>query len=420
MKDIRELIEKISNTASTKAKQQLLEDNKSDYKLFTLLQLHENPFLQFYITKLPIERPVAKPFPLMNSTNYDRFMQLVGLLSHRTITGHEALGAVWDFFQACDEDETWVFRTILLKEPLNFGAKLINKVKPGLIPEFGLMLADSKQPKLSEVKYPIIGQTKLDGFRCVYFPKEKVFMGRNGRPINNKNLNSYFEEFIKRNANHVIDGELYSDTLSFNQIASVLNSDEKPLDGIYYCAYDFMRNDEWVRQECETPYMTRINNLAIAVKQWTMDGVKNVSVVTSEDLLNEAAVQNFYQWALDQGFEGLMLKDPNGAYEWKRVTVKSGIMMKVKPCDEYDGKVVSYEEGEGKYVGKLGVLVVEVKGIKNEVKVGSGFSDQEREEYWADKKNLVGKWIKLEATEITENNESLRFPRFLAFRDSKD
>lgn len=420
MKDIRAILEAISGTASLKTKEKLLLEQKNNFKLFQLLNLHQNPFQQFYISKLPTERPDVKPFPLMNSTNYDRFMQLVGLLHNRTITGHDALGAVYDFFAGCDEDETWVFRTILLKEPLKFGAKLINKVRPNLIPEFDLMLADANQPKLDEIKYPIISQTKLDGFRCVYFPHEKVFMGRNGKPIKNENLLVYFDEFVKRNGHHVVDGELYSDTLSFNQIASVLNSENKPLDGIYFCAYDYMREEDWRNQECKVPYTTRINNLAIAFKQWKLDGVKNIEVVTSELHINEEQVQNFYAWALAQGFEGLMLKDPNGAYQWKRVTVKSGIMMKLKPHDEYDGKIVRSEEGTGHHAGKLGALVVVIRGIRNEVKVGSGFTEAQRDEYWADKNNLEGKWIKLKGFEVTEGNESLRFPIFIAFRDSKD
>jgi DNA ligase-1 len=419
MKDLREIIEKISNTASTKEKEKLLKDNVSNFKLFQLLELHLNPFRQFYVTKLPVARPDAKAFPFMNSTNYDRFLQLTGILHRRTVTGHEALAAVYDFFKDCNEDEAWVFQTILLKEPLNFGAKLINKVKPRLIPEFGLMLADAKQPKLADIKYPIIAQTKLDGFRCVYFPKERVFMGRNGKPVRNENLNKYFEEFVKRNTKHVIDGELYSDTLSFNEIASILNSEDKPLDGIYYCAYDFMREDEWACQKSVYVYLTRINNLAIAVKQWNKEGVKNVSVVTSEDLQNEAAVQNFYQWALDQGFEGLMLKDPNGAYQWKRVTVKSGIMMKLKPHDEYDGQIIGFEEGTGQHKGMLGSFIVEVEGIRNAVSVGSGFTEAQRTEIWKNPYPYVRQWIKLKGFEVTEGKESLRFPIFLSFRDSK-
>ena len=131
-------------------------------------------------------------------------------------------------------------------------------------------------------------------------------------------------------------------------------------------------------------------------------------------------IQEYYKQALDEGYEGLMLKSTKGNYQWKRVSAKSQIMSKLKPSDDYDGKIIGYEEGEGKYVGQLGVFIVEVEGITNPVKVGSGLKEEQRKEFWEKKDEFIGQWIKLKAFEITENKESLRFPVFLNIRDAKD
>jgi len=421
MKEIREIIELVGKTASLKEKERILNEHKDNMQLFELLRLHLNPYDQFYIAKMPTETiPGIEHWVPEGKDHYHQFCNLVRELKTRSITGHIAQKSVYEFFKKCDADERWVFETVLLKKAMNFGTSLVNKVmvtKTGkFIPEFDCMLADADQPKLSEVTYPVVAQLKLDGFRAVYFPDSKTFIGRNGKAIRNQNLQNYFAK-LSKNQTYVLDGELYSDTLNFNQISSVLNSEDKPLDGIYYCVYDCVPKYNWIEQTYDVPYRNRWELLETLSKLWNMDNVKVITGITAN---NEQEVAEFYKDALNKGYEGLMLKGINGTYQWKRVSVKSQIMMKLKPSDEYDGKIIGTEEGEGKIVGQLGKLIVRVDGIKNEVGVGTGFSEEQRKEFWKNRNQLVGEWIRMKAFEVTEGKESLRFPVFLAIRDSKD
>ena len=114
-----------------------------------------------------------------------------------------------------------------------------------------------------------------------------------------------------------------------------------------------------------------------------------------------------------------MVKPVGGIYECKRSTG----WLKVKPFIEVSLKVVDVEEGTGRNVGKLGALVVEGTDMDKFIKtnVGSGLTDADRETFWADKDKLIGQVVEVRADAITQNQDtqneySLRFPRFLRFR----
>ncbi len=74
------------------------------------------------------------------------------------------------------------------------------------------------------------------------------------------------------------------------------------------------------------------------------------------------------------GGEGLMLRQPDSAYEGRR----SPTLLKVKPYDDAEATVVAHEPGQGKYAGKLGALRVRTDDGR-EFSIGSGLSDKERE-----------------------------------------
>jgi DNA ligase-1 len=84
--------------------------------------------------------------------------------------------------------------------------------------------------------------------------------------------------------------------------------------------------------------------------------------------------------------------------------------------------IVGFEEGTGRNQGRLGAIICE--GIDNErsirVNVGTGLSDSNRDKYWVARNDLFGHLVEVQADAITQNQDgtySLRFPRFLRFRD---
>ena len=129
------------------------------------------------------------------------------------------------------------------------------------------------------------------------------------------------------------------------------------------------------------------------------------------------------RYAKDQvnaGFEGIMIKNVDAPYECKRNT----FWMKWKPTITVDLTVIELEEGTGRNKGRLGALVCSGTddGKLINVNVGSGFSDEDRDEYWNNKDMVVGRIAEILCDVITQNQDgtySLRFPRFVRFRDDK-
>jgi DNA ligase-1 len=171
--------------------------------------------------------------------------------------------------------------------------------------------------------------------------------------------------------------------------------------------------------------VTRSNNLMQWYNQFA-DHMPNVTVVGQElvDLDTAQGKERFKEInasAIAGGYEGLLIKDPDAAYECKR----SVAWLKLKPVISVDLTVMTLEEGTGKNVGVLGALVCEGtdQGRKIKVNVGSGLTDKQRKDMWNNKDLVIGQTVEILADAVTKSQDSetysLRFPRFNRFRDDK-
>jgi DNA ligase-1 len=141
------------------------------------------------------------------------------------------------------------------------------------------------------------------------------------------------------------------------------------------------------------------------------------------DLDTAAGKDQLERYAQDNvkaGFEGIMIKEMQAPYICKRSTD----WMKWKPVITVDLEVIGIEEGTGRNAGRLGALVCNGvdDGKEITVNVGSGFSDDDRDSYWRDSNFIIGRTAEIMCDVITQNQDgtySLRFPRFVRFRDDK-
>ena len=121
----------------------------------------------------------------------------------------------------------------------------------------------------------------------------------------------------------------------------------------------------------------------------------------------------FYWACRSIGFEGAVIKP----FDYDYVGSRSYRWMKMKNELSADVKVVAVEEGTGKYIGQMGKIVVDFNGVK--VKVGTGFSDAERELYYTQPNLVISKMTEILYMEKTPDG-SMRHPRFLRLRPDKD
>ena len=157
------------------------------------------------------------------------------------------------------------------------------------------------------------------------------------------------------------------------------------------------------------------------------DKIGNIGVIpqTEVDLdsyVGELQFMEYNKEAIENGYEGIMIKDVDGVYECKRL-VK---WLKMKPFIEVSLVVIGLEEGTGKNEGRLGALICEGEddGKRIRVNVGSGFTDEQRKDYWEDQEVMIDQIVEIRADAATLNQDSdnvysLRFPRFLRFRGFK-
>lgn len=362
---------------------------------------------------MPEKLPHVEDSTLDSKTRFQFFMGLANDLKGRFITGNKARDTVQTVFRMFPENEYQIYKKVLLKEAIGIGAATVNKVIPDLIPEFKVMLAPSQLPNLTDLKYPLYVQPKYDGFRAVY--RDNKFYTRSGIVYPNINLEQYFKD-LAGIQDYVLDGELYIHGEPFQDLSKVLNADEVAIpQKLKYHIYDIIPVNDWDKQSTKLSYVDRLKLLRSVVNNTIANYSKVIDAPT--DLVQDASeVVEIYKKYLKSGYEGCMLKAVEGKYQWKRTTLKSGEMIKLKPFETLDLKVTGIFDGEGKYEGKAGGIIVDYNNTS--VSVGSGFDDLTREEISKQPDKYIGKTVEIKYFEETEDG-SLRFPIFIRWRDDK-
>jgi DNA ligase-1 len=213
----------------------------------------------------------------------------------------------------------------------------------------------------------------------------------------------------------VFDGEIMSENFQalMKQVYRKTNVDTSDA---YLALFDVLDLSEFNAGEGKYNTLERKNILenlqfdeCIREVEWTRCNLDTEKGQTTFKAMNKTAIKN--------GYEGLMVKPIEAIYQCKR----SASWLKIKPIIEVTLTVVDIEEGQGKFDGTTGALVCEGidDGVNIKVNVGSGLTDENREEIWKDKETVIGQLVEIRADAITqaENGEySLRFPRFKTFR----
>jgi DNA ligase-1 len=170
----------------------------------------------------------------------------------------------------------------------------------------------------------------------------------------------------------------------------------------------------------------RRSNLLRSLKP-LFDKIGHIDIISQKEVdigtfVGDLEFGEYNATAVADGYEGILVKDPEAKYECKR----SHAWLKIKPFLTVDLTIVALEEGTGKNTGKLGALICEGSDQDRfiRVNVGSGLTDEQREEIWQDQDDVIGQIVEIKADCVTKNQDSdevysLRFPRFERFRGFK-
>ena len=262
---------------------------------------------------------------------------------------------------------------------------------------------------------------KIDGARCVAIVDsngDATFYSRTGKEFDTLAIVRAGIKALNI-TNVVFDGELClvddDGNEDFQGVMKQLKKKDHTIPNPSFKIFDMITHDEFYSKKGEKnrPYSIRYSNLREVMRDNTC---ACLSVLGQELIKDDDHFQEWVKKASDCGWEGIMVR-ANEPYKGKR----SKDLLKVKKFFDDEYVVFDAEFGPFRYVKDsaeceetmLSCVFIEHKG--HIVRVGSGFSIDQRQEFYADPDQIVGQTITVQYFEETKNQEggiSLRFPTF--------
>jgi DNA ligase-1 len=198
--------------------------------------------------------------------------------------------------------------------------------------------------------------------------------------------------------------------MQFHELNGVLNRKSEEASDVVLNLHDAIFLD---RPELAFKERYKYANIAYEMlKVWLGHWVELVPVLAVTAY--EEMFYKYFNQIIEEGGEGIILKNYNAGYFFGK---RNTNMMKIKEEVSKDLAVVGMVEGEGKYQGTLGALIVQSRdGTKHQV---SGMTDYERDLWWNNKESIIGKIVEVKAMKELEDG-SLREPRYKACRFDKE
>lgn len=419
---INQIFETLASNNSRNFKIDLLKQNKDNELLKEVIRLALDPFTQFYIRKIPEYSPLFdEPIATLKQA-----VDSLSILSSRTLTGNAAINQLIMTLSAISEGDAKVIERVIQKD-LKCGVSIAtaNAVWPNLIHEYPCMLCSAYDEKLvSKIKYPAFAQTKMDGQRVNAIVKDGIveFRSRSGKEVNL--LGNLEQEFLKlaEGNNLVFDGELLvrkdGNILSRQEGNGILNKANKntiskeEAELVEMTVWDMIPYDKFIEGKYDVSYRDRFDDLFTKTE---FNPSPKINVVMTSIVPNLDVARAFFNLMLEEGQEGIILKDGDSIWENKR----SKGQIKFKAELDVDLVVTDWLEGSGKYEGLLGALQCESSDGIIKVNVGSGFTDEDRKTI---DKDIIGSVISIKYNARIKNNsgeESLFLPVYLETRYDK-
>jgi DNA ligase-1 len=308
---------------------------------------------------------------------------------------------------------------------------MINKVKPGLIPTFDVALAkafDEKTQKKVIWEDRWFVSRKLDGVRCLTVIDangEPKFFSRQGKEfLTLDNLKTDIKALGLKNT--VLDGEvcILNETgdEDFAGIIKEIKRKDHTIATPFYWMFDMLDMQDFNSKTSEVTFGQRIADLNALFNTSKLKLYSPLLIgVLEQKIGNDQVFSEMMAESKAGGWEGLMLRK-NETYKGKRSTD----ILKVKQMFDDEYIVVDLENDihrvivDGSEVEELMLknVIIEHKG--NQVRVGSGFSHEQRRHYFENPNEILGKQITVQYFEESQSKSgeySLRFPVIKAVYD---
>ena len=412
MKELQEFIDEMRSTSSATDKIAII--TRSSAFIHKVLEATYNPYKQYHVTS----KTCIKNSHLCETyLGYPSVLfETLDKLTNREVTGHNAIKLVNGF------NNKLIYKIIDKDLDIRVGASTINKAIPGLIPTFKVALAQNYEGKCDWNDRWWVSR-KLDGVRCLAITDENgncKLYSRMGKEFTTLNK---VKEAIEATGiiNHVFDGEIClmdeNGDEDFQGVMKQLRRKDHQIKNPIFMMFDMLHKSEFNNEKGDTSLTKRLHTL----RSWILNNLNNPMIRSKNDILrytdqylirDEDHFKFWHEVECKDNWEGLMLRKDVG-YEGKRTKN----LLKVKKFHDAEYEVLGWDidqhevvrDGKSVSMTMLSQVWIEHKGYI--VKVGSGFTQEQRLEYMDG--SIVGKVITVQYFEETNNQEggiSLRFP----------
>ena len=352
------------------------------------------------------------------------FKEVIKYLSDFNSGSDMDIGTIQGFIENQPEEYQDFYKQMVTKKfRLGCDKKVVNSVIHGLIPSWNVQqaypISEKNEPKDGE--WFALSQ-KLNGNNCAYYKGQLI--SRQGKPFTGLDHIIKDIERLPNHENYMFNGELIrknydnlSDNDNFQIGTGIINSDDSDKSCIKFVIYECIPNEEFENGESKLKYKARreqiLNPLTTAISRLNTDNLEVVSIIYEGS--DKSVIQPLLDKADKDGWEGLML---NKDTKWKNK--RNNGILKVKSFKHADIRCTDIAEGDGKYKGTLGLIKCDYKGY--ELGVGSGFTDEQRNYYWNNPNEIIGKIVQIKFKGETKNKNggiSVQFPIFEIVRNDK-
>ena len=417
IESIKTFLQQMNSSNSSNNKVDIMRN--ADRNVRRVLYYTYNSFMQYNVTA----KVINKRKDLVNKdTKFDSIFNLLDSLNQRLITGHKAIEETNGFILNNPEYKEILDLILDRNLKIRVSVKLINKALPNLIPTFNVALAakyDDKTKKKVDFKKDVwYVSRKLDGVRCLIVVDDKgkaKSFSRAGKQFHTLSLvENEIEKLGVKNV--VYDGEMCivddKGNEDFQNVMKEIGRKDHTIQKGLFQIFDFIPYEIFKKGSSDSGTFSQrvfaLQNLLLGDSHTYIDFLDQIPVSNFEEI--EALSLS----ASEKGWEGLMLRK-NSTYKGKR----SDDILKLKTFYDDEYKVVDTFSGPFRYI-KEGLEVEEemlsgvaIKHKGNTVRVGSGFSIEQRKHLHSNPNDILGKTITVQYFEESQNQSgeySLRFP----------
>lgn len=263
------------------------------------------------------------------------------------------------------------------------------------------MLAHDFNKRGKDISFPCYVQPKLDGVRAIF--NNGKFQSRTGKFF--PNLDHIKNELNNSDLNLILDGELYSNTLGFQDIVGIVKkekineNDRIKLNQIIFIVYDAI---------LDIDYSQRLSKLKIFFKNknFKYNYLHNTEICNTIEELSQ-----FHDKYVEKGYEGLILRNFTGKYEIKN---RSKNLQKYKKFQDDEFEIINFTDGTG-IEKNLVIWICQTKEGK-QFNIRPQGTHEDRKKLFKNGKKYIGKYLTVKYFEYTDDGIP-RFPVGIAIRD---